>query len=244
MRAGIGRETLPAKLPAVLPDSIVWLNEPGPGGGGGGGGNRMEEPPRVVELKGEDAMTVPVATPPELDFTKPEPEPEPEPVPRVDIPAMTLAAALQSLPGVIEAPAGLPSISQGRGSGGGAGDGDGTGIGPGQGPGLGPGNDGGVGDGPRQPGNGVTVPQLVFQAKPAYTSDAMRQRIEGEVWLDCVVFANGNVGDCKVRRSLDARFGLDEEALKAARNWRFRPGTLQGTPVPVYVSIAMEFSIR
>ena len=69
-------------------------------------------------------------------------------------------------------------------------------------------------------------------------------RIEGEVWLECVVYANGNVGDCNVTRSLDARFGLDEEAIKAARNWRFTPGTRRGEPVPVLVGIAMEFSIR
>ena len=247
MRAGFGRETLPAKLPDLLPDSIVWLNEPGPGGGGGGGGNKMEEPPRVVELKGEDKVSIPAVKEPEVVALKPEPEPEPEPepVPQINIPAMTLASALENMPGVIEKPAGPPSsISQGTGSGGGAGTGRGTGIGQGTGSGLGDGRGGGTGGGAYQPGNGVTMPQPVFQPKPAYTSDAMRQRIEGEVWLDCVVFANGNVGECKVTRSLDARFGLDEEAVKAARNWRFRPGTRQGVAVPVYVSIAMEFSIR
>ena len=46
-----------------LSNQIVWLNEPGPGGGGGGGGNKMEEPPRKVELPGRDKITVPVKKP-------------------------------------------------------------------------------------------------------------------------------------------------------------------------------------
>ena len=88
------------------------------------------------------------------------------------------------------------------------------------------------------------MPRPISQPKPAYTSDAMRARIEGEVWLECVVHANGTVGECSITRSLDARYGLDEEAIKAARNWRFAPGTRRGEPVPVLVGIAMEFSIR
>jgi protein TonB len=247
MRAGIGQTSTPAVLPELLPSSIVWLNEPGPGGGGGGGGNKMEEPPRVVELKGEDkTISVPVAPEPELVMPKPEPEPEPPPVPQINIPAMTLASALESLPGVIEAPPGPPATtaSQGSGSGGGAGTGRGTGIGSGSGSGLGDGYGGGTGGGAYRPGNDVTMPQPITQPKPAYTSDAMRARIEGEVWLECVVRPNGTVGECSITRSLDSRYGLDEEAIKAARNWRFRPGTRRGEPVPVLVGIAMEFSIR
>jgi TonB family protein len=244
MQAGVGQSRTPAVLPEVMPSQIVWLNEPGPGGGGGGGGNQMQEPPRVVELKGEDKISVPVAPPIELEIPKPDPEPEPEPVPQVNIPAMTLAAALESMPGVIEAPPGPPSLSQGSGRGGGAGTGTGTGIGSGTGSGLGPGYGGGTGGGAYRPGNDVSMPQPIYQPKPAYTSDAMRQRIEGEVWLECVVNSNGTVGQCSVTKSLDGRWGLDDEAVKAARLWRFRPGTRRGEPVPVLVGIAMEFSIR
>jgi protein TonB len=157
---------------------------------------------------------------------------------------MTLAAALESMPGVIEAPPGPPSLSQGSGRGGGAGTGTGTGIGSGTGSGLGPGYGGGTGGGAYRPGNDVSMPQPIYQPKPAYTSDAMRQRIEGEVWLECVVNSNGTVGQCSVTKSLDGRWGLDDEAVKAARLWRFRPGTRRGEPVPVLVGIAMEFSIR
>jgi outer membrane biosynthesis protein TonB len=45
-------------------------------------------------------------------------------------------------------------------------------------------------------------------------------------------------------RSLDSTFGLDLEAMKAARNWRFRPGTRLGEPVSVLVTIELTFTLR
>src|SRR5206468_4858050 len=110
---------------------------------------------------------------------------EPNPVEQLNIPAKELAAAQNQLPGAIEAPPGPPTISQGSGSGGGSGTGTGTGIGPGQGSGLGPGSGGGTGGGVYQPGNGVTVPVLIREVKPNYTSDAMRAKIQGTVILEC-----------------------------------------------------------
>ena len=46
------------------------------------------------------------------------------------------------------------------------------------------------------------------------------------------------------RQTLDPIFGLDQEAIKAARQWRFAPGTKQGQPVPVLVTIAIAFTLR
>jgi TonB family protein len=48
----------------------------------------------------------------------------------------------------------------------------------------------------------------------------------------------------KVTRSLDQTFGLDQEALKAARQWRFVPGTRFGQPVSVLVTIELTFTLR
>ncbi|MBM3779497.1 MAG: TonB family protein [Acidimicrobiia bacterium] len=232
-----------AVLPERLPEEIVWLAEPGPGGGGGGGGNEMPEPPRVAELPGKDPITVPVVEPEPAPVVA-EQVPEPEPALSFNIPAMTMAAAMTTSPGVLESNAASNSVAQGSGTGGGAGTGSGTGIGPGQGSGLGPGFGGGTGGGAYQPGNGVTTPRLLRKVDPQYTADAMRAKVQGVVVLKCIVMPDGTVGDVMVTRSLDKNFGLDEEAIKAARQWRFAPGTRFGEPVPVVVNIELSFTVR
>ncbi len=235
-----------ASVGPFLPDAanreIVWLSEPGPGGGGGGGGNQMKEPPRKAELPGKDKITVPVEKKPKLEQVQA--KKEPNPVEQLNIPAKSLAAAQDSLPGAIEAPPGPPTASLGSGSGGGAGTGTGTGIGPGNGSGLGPGSGGGTGGGVYRPGNGVTLPQIVREVKPQYTSDAMRAKVQGTVLVECVVQPDGSVADVHVVRSLDPTFGLDQEAMKAARQWRFRPGMRMGEPVPVLITIELTFTLR
>jgi protein TonB len=62
--------------------------------------------------------------------------------------------------------------------------------------------------------------------------------------LEAIVLPNGTVGDVKVVQSLDTRFGLDNQAVKAAKQWAFRPGTKDGEPVAVRVFIELTFSLR
>ncbi|HEX7123174.1 MAG TPA: energy transducer TonB, partial [Gemmatimonadaceae bacterium] len=209
------------------PEQIVWLTTPGPGGGGGGGGNKNPAPPQKLQTPGKDKLSVPVQKKPDVTpVAQPKEEP-PKPEPLLNIPAQSMAAAIQSLPGTLE---GLPAPtgSQGSGSGGGAGTGTGTGSGPGQGSGLGPGYGGGFGGGAYRPGSGVDIPRVLREVKPQYTADAMRAKVQGVVELEAVVLQDGSVGDVQVTRSLDHTFGLDNEAIKAVKQWRFAPGTRLG----------------
>jgi TonB family protein len=232
------REPLP--LPPNDPtDDIIWLAEPGPGGGGGGGGNKTPEPPRKVDLPGKEKITIPVEKKPEPVELKPE---EPPPLEALNIPAVNLAAAQMVLPGTLQSANVTESL--GAGSGGGAGTGTGTGIGSGQGSGLGPGFGGGTGGGAYRPGAGITLPRVLKEVKPQYTPDAMRAKVQGSVWLECIVLPDGNVGDVRVTRSLDPIFGLDQEAIRAAKAWRFVPGSRLGEPVPVIVTIELTFTLR
>lgn len=228
-------------IPEVHAKDIVWLSEPGPGGGGGGGGNKNPEPPKKVELPGKEKITVPVKKPDPAPVEPP--KVDPPPVEELNIPAKTMAAAETPLAGTLETPK-VETTSQGSGSGGGGGTGTGTGIGSGQGSGLGPGYGGGTGGGAYKPGNGVSLPRVLKEVKPQYTADAMRAKVQGTVWLECVVMADGSVGDIKIVRSLDSVFGLDQEAIKAARNWKFVPGVRNGEPVPVLVTIELTFTLR
>ncbi len=237
----------PATFPLQALDrenyDIVWLPEEGPGGGGGGGGNESLEPPRQVEMPGRDAISLPVAKPPDVVQPPREEAPEPPPIDSLNIPAVAMASGLEHIPGTLT---GIPdpgSTSQGSGSGGGAGTGRGTGIGPGQGSGLGPGWGGGTGGGAYRPGAGITNPRLIREVRPNYTADALRAKIQGEVLIEAIVLPDGTVGDAHVIRSLDPVFGIDEEALRTARQWRFVPGTKGGVPVPVIVTIAISFRL-
>ena len=82
------------------------------------------------------------------------------------------------------------------------------------------------------------------EVRPQYTAQAMRAKVEGRVLLECVVLPDGTAGSIKVLRSLDSSFGLDQEAIKAARQWQFAPGTRFGQPVPVLVTIEIAFILR
>jgi TonB family protein len=109
---------------------------------------------------------------------------------------------------------------------------------------MGPGYGGGFGGGAYRPGSGITLPSVLREVKPAYTADAMRAKVQGSVWLECIVMPDGSVGEVKVTRSLDPIFGLDQEAIKAAKMWRFKPGMRQGEPVPVIITIELTFTLR
>jgi protein TonB len=221
----------PAKASLEFARDIVWLDQPGPGGGGGGG-NRMPDPPRKAELPGKEKVTVPALKPPKID--NPQPPKDVPPQPQMTIPALTAAAGITEMPGALS---GLPAApSTGSGTGSGAGSGTGSGLGPGSG--------GGTGGGIYRPGSGIVSPIVRREVKPAYTADAMRAKIQGTVWIEAVVMPDGSVGNVQITRSLDPTFGLDQEAVKAVKQWVFVPGTRQGRPVPVLVEIELTFTLR
>jgi protein TonB len=93
-------------------------------------------------------------------------------------------------------------------------------------------------------GNGVTSPVPLRRPPPAYTAEAMRARVQGVVVLNCVVRPDGTCTDIRITKSLDMAFGLDQQAIASAREWRFRPGTRMGQPVPVRVTLEIGFTIR
>jgi TonB family protein len=95
-----------------------------------------------------------------------------------------------------------------------------------------------------RPGAGITVPRLLRQVQPNYTDAARRAKIAGTVLVEAVIGTDGVPRSMRIIRSLDDQFGLDQEALKAAAQWRFEPGTRDGQPVPVMVTLEMTFVVR
>jgi protein TonB len=96
---------------------------------------------------------------------------------------------------------------------------------------------------PSPPG-ASTSPTLITRVNPTYTQDAMRAKIQGSVRLEVVVLADGTVGDVRVIESLDKQYGLDQQAINAAKQWRFNPARRNGQPVPAQVAIVLEFKLH
>lgn len=228
---------------------LVFVPTPGPGGGGGGGGLRQPLPPPRAERRGESRVSSPVPPRERPAVVEPVETPRPEPLeaealPRIAAPLMAMRADGRDLRGLLDPPPDPPSAADSRGSGrdGGVGSGAGRGVGEGRGAGVGPGTSGGAGGGPYRPGSGISPPAIRHEVKPVYTADALRREIEGDVVLEVVVLASGDVGEIRVVRSLG--YGLDETAVDAMRRWRFHPASRQGAAVDVVVEVAMEFRLR
>lgn len=91
---------------------------------------------------------------------------------------------------------------------------------------------------------GIVAPQASRSPKPKYTSYAMKAKLRGEVEMEAVLGTDGLIGEVRVTRSLDALFGLDGEAVKAFKQWRFTPATRDGQPIVVVVTVVMTFSLH
>jgi len=87
-------------------------------------------------------------------------------------------------------------------------------------------------------------PVAVTDVKPRYTSQAMREKLQGVVSVEIIIAADGTVSKARVIVSLDKVYGLDDEALRTAKQWVFTPGTLDGQPVPVHTILMLEFRLH
>jgi TonB family protein len=107
---------------------------------------------------------------------------------------------------------------------------------------LGPGKKFEVPPGVYKVGGGVKPPKLIYGPNPEYSEEARRAKVQGVVVLWLIVDSQGTTQDVRVSRSLGK--GLDEQAVKAVRSWRFEPATLNGQPVPVQINAEVSFKIH
>ncbi len=216
---------VPVNIGQYVPDP---LTQPGHGGGGG---DRDKLP---ASKGGLPRAAREQFTPPTVVLRNPNPKLPMEPTivapPEINLP---IAAQLgDPFHGV------LGPLSNGRGSGGGIGDGKGTGVGPGHGSGAGPGE----GTGIYNVGGSVTAPKVIYDPDPEFTEQARKVRHQGTVLLWIIVGTDGRAHNIRVARSLG--MGLDEQAVAAVNNWKFDPGRLNGTPVPVQIAVAVDFRLH
>jgi TonB family protein len=216
----------PPPSPKVMPVAKVQ------GGGGGGGAHEIIEP-----TKGQPPKMAKVQLlPPQLARVQ-NPKLAVEPTMQVQIPEANAPAHL----GAPDSPQ-IVLASQGSGSGSGFGHGLGGGLGMGHGAGAGPGTGGGYGGGVMSVGGGVSAPQVIHAIQPEFTAEARQTNYEGTVSIQLIVDSQGNPQAIHVIRHLGK--GLDQKAIEAVQQYRFRPAIYQGHPVAVQMVIDVEFHLH
>ena len=91
-------------------------------------------------------------------------------------------------------------------------------------------------------GDGVSAPVAIFQPEAEFSDEARRAKYEGTVVVALIVDAQGNPQNVHISRSLG--MGLDEKAMEAVRQYKFKPAFDSKTKHAVPVPIAVEVRFR
>jgi TonB family protein len=92
---------------------------------------------------------------------------------------------------------------------------------------------------PLRIGGQIKAPVKIKDVKPVYPAIAQSARVAGVVTIEATIGPDGKVIDAKVVRSVPL---LDQAALDAVRQWEYRPTLLNGVPVPVLVTVTINFT--
>lgn len=217
---------------------FIPMTTPAPkamGGGGGGGAHQVVEPSKGHIPPVQKLVT---AAPQILTID----HPKLAAAPSVDLPKQ-INIPNNNMPniGAPQSPQ-VAMASQGSGSLSGFGQGMGGGIGVGHGGGVGMGSGGGYGGGIMSVGGGVTAPQLINHVQPEFTDEARQAKLEGVVEIQLIVDSYGNPENIQVVRHLG--MGLDQKAIDAVRQYKFRPAMFQGHAVPVRMVVDVDFHLE
>ena len=90
-------------------------------------------------------------------------------------------------------------------------------------------------------GGGVKAPSLLYKMEPEYSEEARAAKYSGTVLLRLVVDVDGRAKNIEVVNGLG--LGLDEKAVLAIQQWKFKPGERDGVPVPVRAQIEINFKL-
>jgi TonB family protein len=86
-------------------------------------------------------------------------------------------------------------------------------------------------------------PLLVKQIQPGYTEEARAAGVQGTVVLQVEVDPSGRVAMTPIRVIRSLGLGLDEKAIEAVKQWKFKPATKNGTPVTAKATIEVSFRL-
>jgi TonB family protein len=90
-------------------------------------------------------------------------------------------------------------------------------------------------------GGSIKPPNKTVDVRAVYPDVAQKARVQGVVICELLVGPDGRVADARVVRSIPM---LDQAALDAVREWEFTPTLLNGTPVPVIMTVTVNFTLQ
>jgi protein TonB len=239
---GVASHVIVHPQSTVVPIKFALTDPPPPimhvakiDGGGGAGGVHKVAPLPIKAPEPKPAPRVHLLPPQIVELQHPKlPE---APTSQVNMQVNTNMPAI----GMSNSPQ-IALASQGPGAQAGMGMGMGGGFGIGHGNGTGMGSGGGYGGGVMSVGGGVSAPIVIHSVEPEFTEQARRSDYQGTVGIQLIVDAQGNPQAAHVVHHLG--MGLDEKALEAVRQYRFKPAMYQGHPVAVQLVIDVDFRLH
>ncbi|HXG72662.1 MAG TPA: TonB family protein [Gemmatimonadaceae bacterium] len=94
---------------------------------------------------------------------------------------------------------------------------------------------------PVRTGGQIRNPAKTRDVRPAYPAIAVASRVEGRVMIEAIIGVDGRVKHAKILRSIPL---LDQSALAAVMQWQFTPTLLNGVPVPVIMTVTVNFTLQ
>ena len=95
--------------------------------------------------------------------------------------------------------------------------------------------------GPVRVGGSVMAPNQIRKVQPVYPEEARAAGVKGVVILEAIIDQQGRVSEVRVLRSLPL---LDEAAIDAVRQWEYTPTMLNGLPVPIVMTVTVQFALE
>lgn len=97
------------------------------------------------------------------------------------------------------------------------------------------------GGAPLRVGGDIMEPKKIRDVRPVYPQEARDAGVQGMVILEVTIDELGEVSDARVLRSVPM---LDDPALDAVQQWKFTPTLLNGQPVPVIMTVTVNFTLN
>ena len=90
-------------------------------------------------------------------------------------------------------------------------------------------------------GGTIKAPVKVRHVSPAYPEDAQAAKVQGVVIMEARIERDGSVSRARVLKSIPM---LDDAAVEAVRQWEFTPTLMNGAPVPIMMTVTVNFTLQ